>query len=212
LIKPGYHANIALERTLISKLPQPYSDCFSIDSDSEMNELVSGTLQFSEVYTQQYCLQLCFQRFLERICGCYDNSVPNYRSDKYEACPKFVDSLYNCQYLVKRIFYNGENDNECFEKCPKECETIQFKTTVSYSSYPTYAYLQRLRQYKRGNSSDNIEFSNKSVLSFNIYYNSDKYMEINEEPDMLWIDLIPEVGGKVKLFKFTYLLKKIYEN
>jgi hypothetical protein len=199
-VKPGSHANIAIERTLISKLPQPYNDCFSKDSDSKMNDLVRGTLQFSEVYTQQYCLQLCFQKFLERVCGCYDNSVPNYRSDEYEACPKFVDSLYNCQYLVKRIFYNGANENDCFQKCPKECQTIKFKTTVSYSSYPTNAYMEKLKEDNKDNRSDNLEFSKKSVLSFNIYYNSDKYMDISEEPDMLWINLIPEVGGNQKLF------------
>jgi hypothetical protein len=56
--------------------------------------------------------------------------------------------------------------------------------------------LDTLKENKKGNWSTGLEFSNKSVLSFNIYYNSDKHMEISEEPDMLWIDLIPEVGGK----------------
>lgn len=120
-VKPGMETDIAIDRTMVEKLAKPFSDCFMNDDSDERKEskLVKQTIELTKIYTQQYCLQLCYQEFLIEFCECYDHTLPNFNPQNYSACPKFIDSLYNCQYLIKRLFYNGKNDEHCLKDCPK---------------------------------------------------------------------------------------------
>ena len=62
-IQPGRQADIMVERTFISKKEHPYSDCYkSVDSlGKKASHLLLRTIEYSKTYTQQYCLQLCYQ-------------------------------------------------------------------------------------------------------------------------------------------------------
>ena len=54
-----------------------------------------------------------------------------------EVCPKFIDSIYNCVYLIKRLFYNGENDDHCEDDCPRECDYTTYDSTVYSTQFPS---------------------------------------------------------------------------
>lgn len=121
LARPNTQTEIVLELTNVEKLPHPYSDCFK-DLKSvrvEDSSLISETIQLIKSYTQQYCLQLCFQKFLIQNCNCFESSLTGFNPKNVNKCTKFIDSLYTCQYLVSKLFYNGINDKKCVEKCPK---------------------------------------------------------------------------------------------
>ena len=52
-----------------------------------------------------------FNKFLIEFCDCYDNSLPrfsnyilNKTNNTMTTCPKFIDSIYNCEYLIKKVF------------------------------------------------------------------------------------------------------------
>jgi hypothetical protein len=61
-IQPGMEANIAVDRTDISQKPKPFGDCYDIsDKNADVTDLIAKTIKLSNVYTQQYCLQLCFE-------------------------------------------------------------------------------------------------------------------------------------------------------
>jgi hypothetical protein len=74
LLRPGAETNIALDKTRMKKLPYPYSDCFdSIETyDIKKSKLIQRTIGLTtqNVYSQQYCLQLCYQDFLLEFCDC----------------------------------------------------------------------------------------------------------------------------------------------
>lgn len=82
-VQPGTEATIAVDRTTVKKLPKPYSDCFQStdDIDPKYAELSARTKNLTGIYTQQYCLQLCYQNFLIKFCDCFDHTLPHF---KYE--------------------------------------------------------------------------------------------------------------------------------
>jgi hypothetical protein len=204
LIRPGTEANIAIDRTFFTKLSKPYGDCIdpgNIEVTSKSN-LIKQTIALTGIYTQQYCLQLCYQEFLLQYCNCYDHTLPKYEPKNRRSCPKFIDSLYNCQYLIKRLFYNGKNDRHCLKDCPSECEFIQYDTTVSTAIYPTESYLRMLNMNEKSSKFFNnvskltssvdptktqvptyYQLDEDSVLAVNIFYERDAYTKITERPE-----------------------------
>lgn len=82
-VQPGTEATIAVDRTTVKKLPKPYSDCFQSlnDIDPKYADLIERTMNLTNIYTQQYCLQLCYQNFLIKFCDCFDHTLPNFKYD-----------------------------------------------------------------------------------------------------------------------------------
>ena len=225
VVKPGTHTEISINPTYIKKLSAPYSDCFESSESTERfdafrskyentnefekqleNDLIMKTINISRVYTQQYCLQLCYQQFLIKYCNCYDQTLPGFNPDKLSPCPKFIDSMYNCQYIIRRLFYNGRNEYKCLKKCPGECEYTNYALTVSNSKYPTDDYFQVLRELKKTYGSKflpniNSTFQSKeSLVSINIFYSSATgFMKVVEEPAVTLEALISNLGGKLIL-------------
>ena len=227
-VQPGTQADIMVDRTFIQKLPHPYSDCFkNVESLGKTpSDLLKRTIEYSKIYTQQYCLQLCYQDFLIEFCHCYDYQLPGFNtSEDIQPCPKFIDSLYNCQYLIKRLFYNGKNDAHCLQECPKECDYIQYDTTVSYIDFPSEDYLSLLKDHlpesKKYLDEARLEakdISRESVLAVNVFYPSDSLTKITEEPKTTIIDTVmPNIGGHLGLFlgmsvlTFVEVIELIFE-
>ena len=141
------------------------------------------------------------------FCDCYDNSLPNFtqyiQPQGKKTCPKFIDSIYNCQYLIKKLFYNGLNDKECLEKCPKECHFVEYKTSVSYSKYPSDAYMQTLKDPNTTILFRNITdlvMEPQNIVSLNVFYKNSKYKEIEEQPALPVGIFVVNFGGTLGLF------------
>ena len=200
-IKPGTEASIAVETTSVKKLSDPYSDCFESEEKSmakvSNTTLIKNTVNLTRYYTQQYCLQLCYQEFLMDFCDCYDHTLPNFTPANYSTCPKFIDSLYNCQYLIKKLFYNGKNDEHCLKRCPKECEYMTYSTTVSYLQFPTNSYLDIMKLLKRNGK---IDSATESLLALNVFYESSSFKKITENPAIETTIFATNIGGTIGLF------------
>ena len=204
-----FFKDISVLPKFIRKLPYPYSDCFdtsfldqeqSINSDKQKirenfiqnlnrtnRNLIAETIRLTNTYTQQYCLQLCYQEFLIRYCKCYDHTLSNFKPENLRSCPKFIDSLYNCQYIIKRIFYNGLNDEKCLKRCPIQCDFSTYHLTVSKSAYPSKAYFEMLKGFRNRdflrNLTTNFDYLEpSSLLSVNIFYQSNTFTSITEKP------------------------------
>lgn len=211
-VPPGTQADIAVERTEIKKLAAPFSDCFNNET-AVKDSIVTKTINLSpfHLYTQQYCLQICFEEFLIEFCDCYDNSVPFFGSfierennTNLKTCPKFIDSIYNCEYLIKKLFYNGKNDAQCLSRCPKECDSVSFKTTVSYSKYPSTGYMSLLsNDLTRANVLSEIEdfkLKQENLVAVNIFYKNQMYQKIEEQPAIEPGIFVVNFGGTLGLF------------
>ncbi len=74
-LAPGTETNIAVDRTFVSKMSSPYSDCVSNQNPLESpNEFIEQTVSYFQNYTQQKCMDLCYQNFLKKTRNCYDKN------------------------------------------------------------------------------------------------------------------------------------------
>ncbi len=92
--------------------------------------------------------------------------------------------------MIKRLFYNGKNDQHCLRDCPKECEYISYETTVFNSQFPSEGYKQLLN--KRLNAS---EKSADGMVSIKAFYKNSKLNTKIEEAALTGSMFIGELGG-----------------
>ena len=143
-VATGVQTNVAVARTFLSRLPKPYSDCISElnqETAARNNVLaimyqkkLNGTL---DKYFQEFCLKACFKIYQAERCNCTDYSLKflDFYAGNGTYCIHACD--IQCNQQIEDQFYNGEGIASCYEKCPVECETASYETTVSLASYPS---------------------------------------------------------------------------
>ena len=85
------------------------------------------------------------------------------------------------------MFYNGLNDEKCLKRCPIQCDFTTYNLAVSKSAYPSKAYFEmlkgfRYRDFLRNLTSNFDNLEPLSILSVNIFYQSDTFTSITEKP------------------------------
>jgi hypothetical protein len=81
-LEPGAETNIAIDRTVYSKQPKPYSVCIQTNQqlDSDASRFAIQTLEKFAKYNQVTCMQLCYQNYLLKKFNCYDRLLPYYNN------------------------------------------------------------------------------------------------------------------------------------
>lgn len=77
----GARTDIAIYKTHIKQLEQPYSDCVK-DLSKFDSYLYKLTLNQSKIYSRTACYDLCFQQVLIRKCDCYDATITGWPNAK----------------------------------------------------------------------------------------------------------------------------------
>lgn len=226
---PGYETDVAIDRTVLSKMPDPYSECI-INNDPSLytsQKAVQDTFEIAGTYTQQSCLQICYQKFLLLTYKCYDGLLPFYNGTSEKPCGRIIDSFSNMVYSDKILFYKEQNQ-KCLDQCPLECESVSYKATLSSTEFPSLTYAEVVRLKVNLTDPDvtdsdvdteNAGYSTlrESVISVNVFYKSDMITMINERPQTAPGDLISNLGGTLGLFlgisflSFVELLEIISE-
>uniref|UniRef100_A0A914WSP7 EGF-like domain-containing protein n=1 Tax=Plectus sambesii TaxID=2011161 RepID=A0A914WSP7_9BILA len=67
---PGYLTSIAVKKSIVKRLKNPYGECTM--SDGENTDYF-----FEGVYTKEGCIRTCYQKELKKQCGCMD---PRYKT------------------------------------------------------------------------------------------------------------------------------------
>ena len=139
-----------------------------------------------------------------------------------EICSKFIDSIYNCEYIVKRLFYNGKNDQHCLDDCPRECEYVEYETTVYNSKFPSegeYLLFELIlfepksnllillffKGYKgflktRLDNEKSFQNSSDGIVAINVFYRDSKLNKKEEEPALTNSIFISQLGGALGFF------------
>ena len=89
-IMSGYETDLAVDRTRLLKLPKPYSRCL-VNTDpppSYSSQSALDTFKIASSYTQQTCLQLCYQSYLTKLFKCFDPNLPFYNQTEFPPCNK----------------------------------------------------------------------------------------------------------------------------
>lgn len=202
LASPGAETSIEISRTLIEKLPYPYSDCIThknLDLNS-VNNLIWETVNHTGIYTQQHCLQMCFEDFLHKFCNCCDHKEHTFHEGEESEAPKSIEALYDCQYKIRLLFYNGENDQNCLDRCPIECESLHFYTRVSAAKFPSQPYSEILNSIKEKTPFKDHELNEESTAALNIYFKRDASTRIKERPHLNLELFVSNLGGILGLF------------
>lgn len=115
-VKPGTFAKIGIKRTLSYRLPQPYTNCISLDSVKTYGSIFTNVFSQNDIgYTQNDCFIYCFQRRLVEICSCYDPSFPHLKFNK-TPCWSLLE--YQCEMQVFNKFFHNDVYQNCSQECP----------------------------------------------------------------------------------------------
>jgi hypothetical protein len=214
LVSPGALTYIAVQRTIVNQMDQPYSEC-SLSSDSILYKRI---LSLNVSYIRADCISLCRQLLIERECKCYDLYHPRINSNK--ACKTTWE--YDCTKKQQEIFDGSNLSSECNEMCPFECKKVIFSTIHSqineFSNEKAQEYFEHKLlkpKYEQFNSS--LSDVKQSIINLNVFYDRLSFAEITEKPSFHFVDLISNVGGTFGLFigisllSFLEVVELIYE-
>ncbi|RNA22233.1 acid-sensing ion channel 1 isoform X2 [Brachionus plicatilis] len=229
-LSPGTQTNIAVNRMFIYKLPQPYSDCVENTAQSSLDHkdnLVQMTFEMNHNYTQSFCLELCYESYLLNECNCSDGDITDLIGNYSDPCHADKQSLL-CFYDMKSKFFDWNFNENCKMSCPIECERVTFKiASLSTAVFPSLFYEKILlnnsfikQKFKIDSKSLGQEYDDestgyyedfrKSLLSVNIYYDTDTYEKVTETPETSFGTLLANLGGQFGLFLGKYISAQLF--
>ena len=190
--------NIAVQRMLVNQKEKPYSSC-GLDLKSVFYRKIVDA-GFS--YTRMDCHELCKQKRIEDVCECY---LPNLLRVAMDPEPCDEDTEMEC---VNEQFesFNDDFNVKCNEMCPLECEKMIFSTVYSqlnqFSRERASIYVKNPLVEVKFNELSNVTYEKllRSVVRFNVFYDSLSLIEVTEKPNFTTVDLISNMGGTFGLF------------
>ena len=206
---PSINHLFKLDRQSNLQLPQPYSNCVVLDDNTLTVPIANRTMfdltvQQGYVYTQQFCISVCLQILIIKICDC--NSFDNF----YVVSNKKFCLLTECEHLVRQNYTQIEA--ECKPQCPLECSKsiIEYEQQALTLDKNLLFSLESVRSFDFArdtpNGTDPYQFIYDNVVVIDIEYYSSEYTGISESPKMGWLDLISELSGHLHLFLGMSLL------
>ena len=185
ILAPGFNHEIAIKRTISSKLGLPHNNCIknitSLDSyDSDLYRYILESTKYQ--YTQKDCFDYCIGTELNKYfnkTNKIDHWLNIYKNYSFD---QFWDFYSN--------FVSGKNKKICTPLCPLECDSIKYDTSISFTKFSDNEYLAL---YDINGTTDNL-------ISIDIYYENLEYTSINQLPKMDIIDLISNIGSNLSLF------------
>lgn len=219
-LSPGTQTNIAVNRMFIYKLSEPYSNCIENTPESNVNireNLIQTTFEMNQNYSQSFCLELCYESYLLNECNCSDSDISDLIGNHSDPCHADKQSLL-CFYDMKNKFFDWNFNENCKTMCPIECERVTYKVaSLSMADFPSLFYEKILLNNSLIQQKFKIDFKNlnqdyeqesisyyedfkKSLLSVNIYYDTDTYEKVTETPETSFGTLLANLGGQFGLF------------
>lgn len=164
--------NIYFAKHVIRKLPMPYNEC---------------TEKLEVGYRKKNCMQACIH---SKVASLFNCSLPGFYSDsrirredenmkdsRRPGCDGFVSERGNSK---KKKFVSGVFSVECSEKCPQECTSISYDTSV---------YTNNRRQNGK----------EKHIL-LSLYFRTLDYLEYSQIPKTDDFGFISIIGGTLGFY------------
>ncbi|XP_033116537.1 acid-sensing ion channel 2-like [Anneissia japonica] len=121
-VSPGVQTQIALQKSKIVNLPQPYGKCIE-KGDKQLKYL-------SQPYTQTKCITECESDFIAQHCSCRMYHSPG--DDNVPFCsPK---QMIECFHSIHKKFVSTRNQ---ICDCPEECTKEGYRKSMSFSVFPS---------------------------------------------------------------------------
>lgn len=175
------------------------------------------------VYQQDYCLKICEQHFTLAQCGCYSYSLKSLNISELaheEGC--LTPSQIECFEQSNELFLNSDEIDTCYVKCPLECNQVRYELKANSADYPSLFYANGFiansnfyGTYSLFDDGDpdyagpTYEHMEQTALVVNVYYESDRIVEIWESPAQPLYSLVANVGGNFGLFTGASILSLV---
>ncbi|CAN2388215.1 ligand-gated sodium channel activity [Pristimantis euphronides] len=186
-IWPGTETSISVREDQVNLLGAPYSECTFDGSNLDIQPLYNSS------YTQQSCLQSCFQNIMINRCGCgyYFYSLrPGMEYCDYNKHPGWGHCFYR--------LYDTLLDHRlvCFQKCPKKCRETRYQLSIGSAKWPasvskpwiTVALSRRIGQ--------NITSKRTDIAKLNVYFQELSLRSFEETPAMNVENLLSTMGNQ----------------
>ena len=153
-------------------------------------------------YDQNFCFTLCFQDKLIASCNCSDIITKNILDVKY--CES--SNELECLSKFKNSFSSSYFNSLCEYACPSQCQSIEYKLSLSTSAFPTLRYAKNVQtihydRFRRFTSdAELIEYCRQGFLKIVVSYENIYYTAIGELAAMTLNGLFGNLGGQMGLF------------
>lgn len=177
-VGPGYETNIAVTKSILSRLPPPYKD---------------RCKYYAKGQSQLTCKDKCVQNITESLCSC--TSI-GHRSG-IRPCD-LTDALTRCCVTV------SEKKANDICNCPLSCEEAIYDIQVSSAVWPSRMHYENYRHlYLTPNSTDeslSYEGYRETKLRLRIYYDTLDYTVYKQNPMYQTSEIFSQVGGQMGLW------------
>ena len=214
-IQTGVSTGVSLTREIVRLYPRPYSQCVAnlTSLNSYESECYRKTIQIlSNNYQYHFsdCSNLCLQKHLGEMCGC-QSFLTSFYFENMSLCNDLNRTVYECEINSLKSF-TDEYLHTC--DCPLECESIEYKYSLSYLDYPTRSYAEYL--YARNVSGlrsiypiwngNTFEDLSMRVAELRIFFGDMKETTIEQNVKTKLSDFVANLGGIMGIFSgFSFL-------
>jgi hypothetical protein len=201
IVPTDSQTNINIKKKVVKSLSRPYGQCDDnlIEIDPSLYQAFDGK---GKKYRRKDCLDIMVQRFVAKNCDCIFNALITEDNGK-----KYCQSNESFDCIQK--FVNQTNEDELYNICPFECNSIDYDISISTSSATSFDYLKEYLEYNYEDEYPKYFNIATSAFRVNIYFSELTYTRIVEVPNYTPISLISNIGGTLGLFLGMSLLSFI---
>jgi hypothetical protein len=105
--------NVAVSKVISKRLPKPYSECIN-DISTLGSVFTNFYTQNNMTYSQNDCLDYCYNRAVTVKCNCYDTTFGKMTFDK-PPCTTYEQ--FKCRLELITNFFSSPNSTTCFVEC-----------------------------------------------------------------------------------------------
>jgi len=143
-ISPGMDTTIILDQTIISRLPNPYSNC---TTQKTLNDSKENTLDNDVTYSSDCCVEVCQQQKVINACHCFAGNLKyteeQLQMTNYMVCGNLSLNYDNDSVNLERLgqFFNKSlvDKDGCETQCLVPCQEYQYSASTSAAPWPEIA-------------------------------------------------------------------------
>ncbi|XP_061456873.1 amiloride-sensitive sodium channel subunit delta [Rhineura floridana] len=194
-IQPGIKSSIGITQDEVTRLGGNYGEC------TNSGENVNVKLMYNDTYTQQACLNSCFQHHMIEKCGCGYYYYPLPAGAEYCNYNKY-HAWGHCFYLLHNQLYNqvDRHQQSCFKECHRPCKETWYKLSAGYSKWPSSKSEKWIHKALNAQNSYDITSGRKDIAKVNIYYERLDYNSWNESAEFTETLVMSNMGSQWSLW------------
>ncbi|XP_056399577.1 amiloride-sensitive sodium channel subunit delta [Hyla sarda] len=186
-IWPGTETSISIKQDQVNRLGAPYSECTFDGSD------LGFQLLYNSSYTQQTCLQSCFQFKMIEKCGCGYYFYPLPPGTEYCDYNKHTGWGYCFYRLYKNLL---DHTHDCFKKCPKQCSETMYQLSAGTAKWPTSVSKDWVTGVLSNRTGYNRTSNRNDIARLNVYFQELNFRSFDETPAINIFNLLSTMGSQ----------------